>query len=142
MFTPSILANLNLLIQMVAVTLLLVAFRFAREARVGYHRAFVTTGALLVAVGFFGVMLESLLSTYEFLVKDPLLPANFAIIMHVVVGGVAGIIAIYLAFRMLLIPPADVGVNRQIVRIMLVMWLVAAGLGVAIYGILYTPLLH
>lgn len=141
MFTPTILANLNLLIQMIAVTLLLVAFRFAREARVGYHRLFVTTGAVLVAVGFFAVMLESFISTYQFLVKDPLLPANFAIIIHVIVGGAAGIIAIYLAFRMLLIPPADVGANRQVMRVMLVMWLVAAGLGITIYGILYTPLL-
>jgi uncharacterized membrane protein YozB (DUF420 family) len=130
-----------LLIQIIAVTILLVSFRFAREARVVYHRAFVIAGAVLVAVGFFAVMLESFLSVYSFLVADPFLPANFAIIMHVVVGVVASIIAIYLAFRMLLIPPADVGVSRQIMRVMLVMWLVAVGLGIAIYGILYTPLL-
>lgn len=141
MFTPPVLANLNLLIQLVAIALLLGSYRFAREAQVGYHRILVTIGASLVAVGFFSFMLESFLSVYDGLVKDPFVVVNFVAILHVIIGGGASIIAVYLAFRMWLFPPADVGVNRRIMQAMLVMWFVAAGLGVVIYGILYTPLL-
>ena len=84
-------------------------------------------------------MLESFLSVYGTLVEDPFVLVNFVAILHVIVGSVASVIAVYLAFRMWMFPPADVGVNRRIMQAMLVMWFAAAGLGVLIYGILYTP---
>lgn len=138
MFTPSVLANVNLFIQVMAVALLLVAYKYAREARVNRHRMLVTFGALLVAVGFFSYMLESFLSVYGILVKDPFIPANSLAILHVTTGTLASIIAGYLAIRMWFIPPADIGANRRVMQVMLIMWFTAAGLGVALYGVLYT----
>jgi phosphate/sulfate permease len=123
---------------MVAVGLLLAGYRFAREAHVSYHRIIVTVGALMVAVGFFSYMLESFLSFYLTLIQNPLVPANFVEILHVMVGSAAAVTAIYLAFRMWLFPPVNVGVNRRIMQAMLIMWFIAAGLGVTLYGLLYT----
>jgi uncharacterized membrane protein YozB (DUF420 family) len=141
LFTPSILADVNLVIQMIAIALLLGAYKFAREARIGPHRILVTFGALLVTVGFFSYMLESFLSVFDTLVAEPAAPANFLAILHVSIGTLASIIAVYLAIRMWFFPPANVGVNRRIMQVMFVLWFVAAGLGVVLYGILYTTLL-
>jgi uncharacterized membrane protein YozB (DUF420 family) len=141
LLTPSILADANLLIQMTAIALLLGAYKYAREARIGHHRILVTFGALLVAVGFFSYMLESFLSVFGTLVTEPFVPVNFLAIVHVSIGTLASIIAAYLAIRMWFFPPTNVGVNRRVMQAMFVLWFVAAGLGVIIYGILYTTLL-
>lgn len=143
----SLLSDLTLLAYvLLIVPAMLVGFVFARRRMFVPHHKFTMTGIVI-----FNWVLILWLMVFSY--RDGVLPGVPAALgdvrvwlptLHLVVGGLAQLLATYLVLRMWLervLPPALMVKNIKLyMRVALSGWLIAALLGVSIYVVWYVPL--
>ena len=125
----SIASDLNLILQLIVLTVLLVGFKYGRKKKqssLRRHEMLMRSMVVLNIVGAVTVMIPSFISAFNVVANEPAKIGFPLIFVHATLGSIAVSLGIVLSFR-------KFGNVRIWMRFNFVLWLAALLLGVFIY---------
>jgi uncharacterized membrane protein YozB (DUF420 family) len=132
-------ADLNLLLHLAILLLIVTGFTFARRKRFEIHEKWMFSGIVLVAISFFAWMAPSYIGNFHVIVDELYSPGVMVTNIHVALGTVTGILAIYIILRMKFDLPQKFTVKRvkRLMRTTFTLWWLTFIFGLSFYHIYY-----
>ena len=132
-------ADLNLLLHLAILLLIVTGFTFARRKRFEIHEKWMFSGIVLVAVSFFAWMAPSYIDNFHVIVEELYSPGVIVTNIHVALGGITGILAVYIILRMKFDLPQKFTVKRvkRLMRTTFTLWWLTFIFGLSFYLIYY-----
>ena len=132
-------ADLNLLLHLAILLLIVTGFTFARRKRFEIHEKWMFSGIVLVAVSFFAWMAPSYIDNFHVIVEELYSPGVIVTNIHVALGAITGILAIYIVLRMKFDIPQRFAVKRvkRLMRTTFTLWWLTFISGLSFYLIYY-----
>jgi len=132
-------ADLNLLLHLAILLLIVAGFTFARRKRFEIHEKWMFSGIVLVAVSFFAWMAPSYIDNFHVIVEELYSPGVIVTNIHVALGAITGILAIYIVLRMKFDLPQKFTVKRvkRLMRTTFTLWWLTFISGLSFYLIYY-----
>ena len=132
-------ADLNLLLHLAILLLIVTGFTFARRKRFEIHEKWMFSGIVLVAVSFFAWMAPSYIGNFHVIVDELYSPGVMVTNIHVALGTITGILAIYIILQMKLDLPQKFTVKRvkRLMRTTFTLWWLTFIFGLSFYLIYY-----
>jgi uncharacterized membrane protein YozB (DUF420 family) len=136
------LSQVNLLFQILILSVVLVGFAFSKRGRFLVHGSIMLVAIALNAASFILVMGPSFLSLIQLVAEQPLNRISIATMAHGILGAIAEVLGIYMvAFWGLRRSVGNCARRRRTMQATLMLWITALVLGILLYAILYTNLL-
>lgn len=132
-------ADLNLLLHLAILLLIVTGFTFARRKRFEIHEKWMFSGIVLVAISFFAWMAPSYIGNFHVIVDELYSPGVMVTNIHVALGTITGILAIYIILRMKFNLPQRFTVKRvkRLMRTTFTLWWLTFIFGLSFYLIYY-----
>jgi uncharacterized membrane protein YozB (DUF420 family) len=132
-------ADLNLLLHFAILLLIVTGFTFARRKRFEVHEKWMFSGIVLVAISFFAWMAPSYIGNFHVIVNELYSPGVMVTNIHVALGTITGILAIYIILRMKFDLPQKFTVKRvkRLMRTTFTLWWLTFIFGLSFYLIYY-----
>lgn len=132
-------ADLNLLLHLAILLLIVTGFTFARRKRFEIHEKWMFSGIVLVAISFFAWMAPSYIGNFHVIVNELYSPGVMVTNIHVALGTITGILAIYIILRMKFDLPQRFTVKRvkRLMRTTFTLWWLTFIFGLSFYLIYY-----
>ena len=132
-------ADLNLLLHLAILLLIVTGFTFARRKRFEIHEKWMFSGIVLVAISFFAWMAPSYIGNFHVIVNELYSPGVIVTNIHVAMGTITGILAIYIILRMKFDLPQRFTVKRvkRLMRTTFTLWWLTFIFGLSFYLIYY-----
>ena len=132
-------ADLNLLLHLAILVLIVTGFTFARRKRFEIHEKWMFSGIVLVAISFFAWMAPSYIGNFHVIVDELYSPGVIVTNIHVALGTITGILAIYIILRMKFDLPQRFTVKRvkRLMRTTFTLWWLTFIFGLSFYLIYY-----
>ena len=132
-------ADLNLLLHLAILLLIVTGFTFARWKRFEIHEKWMFSGIVLVAISFFAWMAPSYIGNFHVIVNELYSPGVIVTNIHVALGTITGILAIYIILRMKFDLPQKFTVKRvkRLMRTTFTLWWLTFIFGLSFYLIYY-----
>ena len=132
-------ADLNLLLHLAILLLIVTGFTFARRKRFEIHEKWMFSAIVLVAISFFTWMAPSYIGNFHVIVDELYSPGVMVTNIHVALGTITGILAIYIILRMKLDLPQRFTVKRvkRLMRTTFTLWWLTFIFGLSFYLIYY-----
>jgi uncharacterized membrane protein YozB (DUF420 family) len=128
-------SDLNLLFHMAIFLLVLTGFTFARRERYNIREKWMFSAIVLVASSFFVWMAPSYIRNFNLVISDFCTLGVIITNVHVILGIVTGILALYIVARMKLDLPEKFKVKRirRLMRTTFTLWIITFSFGVLFY---------
>lgn len=128
-------ADLNLILHLAILILVLTGFTFARRKKFEVHEKWMFAAIILAAVSFFAWMAPSYIRYFDVIVNEFYTFGVMITNIHVVLGVVSGILAVYIVLRMKFDLPERFKVKRvrRLMRTTFTLWLLTFVFGLAFY---------
>jgi uncharacterized membrane protein YozB (DUF420 family) len=128
-------ADLNLLLHIIILGLIIAGFTFARRKKFTIHEKWMFTAIVLVAGSFFAWMAPSYVGSFQGNITQLSSPAAIVTNIHVTLGTITGILAIYIILRMKFDLPQCFAVRkvRSLMRTAFTFWCLTFAFGVSVY---------
>jgi len=132
-------ADLNLLVHLAILLLIIAGFTFARKKRFEIHEKWMFSAIVLVAISFFAWMAPSYIDNFHVIVEELYSPGVMVTNIHVALGTITGILAIYIVLRMKFDIPQRFAVKRvkRLMRTTFTLWWLTFISGLSFYLIYY-----
>lgn len=132
-------ADLNLLLHLAILLLIVTGFTFARRKRFEIHEKWMFSGIVLVAISFFAWMAPSYIGNFHVIVDELYSPGVMVTNIHVALGTITGILAVYIILRMKFDLPQKLAVKRvkRLMRTTFTLWWLTFVFGLSFYFIYY-----
>ena len=132
-------ADLNLLVHLAILLLIITGFTFARKKRFEIHEKWMFSAIVLVAISFFAWMAPSYIDNFHVIVEELYSPGVMVTNIHVALGTITGILAIYIVLRMKFDIPQRFAVKRvkRLMRTTFMLWWLTFIFGLSFYLIYY-----
>ena len=132
-------ADLNLLLHLAILLLIVTGFTFARRKRFEIHEKWMFSAIVLVAISFFAWMAPSYIGNFHVIVAELYSPGVIVTNIHVALGTITGILAIYIILRMKFDLPQRFTVKRvkRLMRTTFTLWWLTFIFGLSFYLIYY-----
>jgi len=132
-------ADLNLLVHLAILLLIITGFTFARKKRFEIHEKWMFSAIVLVAISFFAWMAPSYIDNFHVIVEELYSPGVMVTNIHVALGAITGILAIYIVLRMKFDLPQKFTVKRvkRLMRTTFTLWWLTFIFGLSFYLIYY-----
>jgi len=132
-------ADLNLLLHFAILLLIVTGFTFARRKRFEVHEKWMFSGIVLVAISFFAWMAPSYIGNFHVIVNELYSPGVMVTNIHVALGTITGILAIYIILRMNFDLPQKFTMKRvkRLMRTTFTLWWLTFIFGLSFYLIYY-----
>ena len=132
-------ADLNLLVHLAILLLIIAGFAFARKKRFEIHEKWMFSAIVLVAISFFAWMAPSYIDNFHVIVEELYSPGVMVTNIHVALGTITGILAIYIILRMKFDLPQKFTVKRvkRLMRTTFTLWWLTFISGLSFYLIYY-----
>ena len=136
-----LLAQSNLVLQVVILAVLLASYTFKRKGRFLSHGVLMLIALVLNLVSFALVMGPSLISLEPVIMMSTLEKRSIVIVLHATFGAVADVLAVFILASWRLRRGTAYCIRRKkVMRMAFVFWLVALSLGILVYLLQYTDL--
>jgi len=136
----SLIAQINLVFQVIIAALLLLGFGFKKRRKFFPHATVMLTAVILNAVSIVLVMGPSLLGRAQFVEDYPLGKLSLAILGHAILGSVVEALGIWIVAAWHFRPAVQqCASKKKIMRWTLAAWFVTLSLGVVLYILIYVP---
>jgi len=132
----TLVADINLLVQIALAVILVVAAVQARNRRYDSHRNLMRIAVVANAVAIVAVMNPSFFRVLPFAVRNASAPGPTVMWPHALLGAVAEMMGAYLVVRLGL-EPASAPRLRRWMALTLVLWLAALAVGLVLYYVWY-----
>lgn len=128
-------ADLNFILHLVILLLIIAGFTFARKKRFEVHEKWMFTAIVLVSISFFAWMAPSYIGNWHVIVDEFYSPGVIITNIHVILGVISGILAVYIILRMKLDLPPRFTVKRvkRLMRTTFTLWWLTFIFGVSFY---------
>lgn len=128
-------SQLNLVFHLAILVLISTGFVFARRKRFEVHEKWMFTAIVLVAISFLSWMAPSYVRNFHLVVSDFYSPGIIITNIHVVLGTISGILAVYIILRMKFNLPKRFTVKRvkRLMRTTFTLWWLTFALGLSFY---------
>ena len=132
-------ADLNLLLHLAILLFIVTGFTFARRKRFEIHEKWMFSGIVLGAISFFAWMAPSYIHNFHVIVEELYSPGVMVTNIHVALGTITGILAIYIILRMKFDLPQKFTVKRvkRLMRTTFTLWWLTFISGLSFYLIYY-----
>ena len=132
-------ADLNLLVHLAILILIIAGFTFARKKKFGIHEKWMFSAIVLVAISFFAWMAPYYIDNFHVIVEELYSPGVMVTNIHVALGTITGILAIYIVLRMKFDLPQKFTVKRvkRLMRTTFTLWWLTFIFGLSFYLIYY-----
>jgi uncharacterized membrane protein YozB (DUF420 family) len=132
-------ADLNLLLHLAILLFILIGFTFARRKRFEVHEKWMFSAIVLVGLSFFAWMVPSYISNWHVILEEFYSPGVIITNIHVALGIVSGILAIYIVLRMKFDLPPKLTVKRvkRLMRTTFTLWWLTFIFGLSFYVVYY-----
>jgi uncharacterized membrane protein YozB (DUF420 family) len=136
----SLIAQINLVFQVIVAALLLLGFGFKKRREFFPHGTVMLTAVILNAVSIVLVMGPSLLGRVQFVEDYPLGKLSLAILGHAILGSAVEALGIWIVATWHFRPGVQrCASKKKIMRWTLAAWFVTLSLGVVLYILIYVP---
>jgi uncharacterized membrane protein YozB (DUF420 family) len=132
-----ILAQFNLIFQIIILAVLFVGFGLKQRGKFVAHGSTMLIAVVLSAVSFLLAMGPSFFSLSGFISEQPTHVLSVAVIIHGILGAIAEILGIYLVVSWGLRKSVQSCQRKRIMRVTMVLWPIAVFLGILLYALLY-----
>jgi uncharacterized membrane protein YozB (DUF420 family) len=135
----TLVANINLILQIVILVVLTIGAFQARRGRLDAHHTLMTAAVIINAVLIIAIMNPSFFRILPFALDYPGAPGPKVMWPHVALGAVAELLGAYLVIRLKLDPSraSDLGNLRRVMVVTLLLWTTALVVGIAVYIVLH-----
>ena len=132
-------ADLNLLVHLAILLLIITGFTFARKKKFEIHEKWMFSAIVLAAISFFAWMAPSYIDNFHVIVEELYSPGVMVTNIHVALGTITGILAIYIILRMKFDLPQRFTVKRvkRLMRTTFTLWWLTFIFGLSFYLIYY-----
>ena len=132
-------ADLNLLVHLAILLLIIAGFTFARKKKFEIHEKWMFSAIVLAAISFFAWMAPSYIGNFHVIVEELYSPGVMVTNIHVALGTITGILAIYIVLRMKFDIPQRFAVKRvkRLMRTTFTLWWLTFIFGLSFYLIYY-----
>ena len=132
-------ADLNLLVHLAILLLIITGFTFARKKKFEIHEKWMFSAIVLAAISFFAWMAPSYIDNFHVIVEELYSPGVMVTNIHVALGTITGILAIYIVLRMKFDIPQRFAVKRvkRLMRTTFTLWWLTFISGLSFYLIYY-----
>ena len=132
-------ADLNLLVHLAILLLIITGFTFARKKKFEIHEKWMFSAIVLAAISFFAWMAPSYIDNFHVIVEELYSPGVMMTNIHVALGTITGILAIYIVLRMKFDIPQRFAVKRvkRLMRTTFTLWWLTFISGLSFYLIYY-----
>ena len=132
-------ADLNLLVHLAILLLIITGFTFARKKKFEIHEKWMFSAIVLAAISFFAWMAPSYIDNFHVIVEELYSPGVMVTNIHVALGTITGILAIYIVLRMKFDLPQKFTVKRvkRLMRTTFTLWWLTFISGLSFYLIYY-----
>ena len=132
-------ADLNLLVHLAILLLIIAGFTFARKKKFEIHEKWMFSAIVLAAISFFAWMAPSYIDNFHVIVEELYSPGVMVTNIHVALGAITGILAIYIVLRMKFDLPQKFTVKRvkRLMRTTFTLWWLTFIFGLSFYLIYY-----
>jgi len=132
-------ADLNLLVHLALLLLIITGFTFARKKKFEIHEKWMFSAIVLAAISFFAWMAPSYIDNFHVIVEELYSPGVMVTNIHVALGTITGILAIYIILRMKFDLPQKFTVKRvkRLMRTTFTLWWLTFISGLSFYLIYY-----
>ena len=132
-------ADLNLLVHLALLLLIITGFTFARKKKFEIHEKWMFSAIVLAAISFFAWMAPSYIDNFHVIVEELYSPGVIVTNIHVALGGITGILAVYIILRMKFDLPQKFTVKRvkRLMRTTFTLWWLTFISGLSFYLIYY-----
>ena len=129
-----ILADLNLIIQLMMLCVLIFGRSRAKGKNFGLHGRMMAVAVVLNAASLATVMLPSLMLGLGFLVTNSTNPISIITILHAIIGTIAELLGIYLVLKWRFSKTfVECIKNKRLMNPTIILWITTALLGVILY---------
>lgn len=136
----SLIAQINLVFQVIIAALLLLGFGFKKRRKFFPHGTVMLTAVILNAVSIVLVMGPSLPGRAQFVEDYPLGKLSLAILGHAILGSAVEVLGIWIVATWRFRPAVQrCASKKKIMRWTLAAWFVTLSLGVVLYILIYVP---
>jgi len=133
----TLVADINLILQLVIIIVLLANAVQARQRGLGSGHALLSLAVILNALLIIAVMNPSFFRILPFAVRNPGAPVPILLWPHMLLGATAELTGVYLMLTSNLGASNSARARRVLPRLMLLCWAVALAVGLAVYIRLY-----
>jgi len=128
-------ADLNLILHLAILILMIAGFTFARRKKFEVHEKFMLAAIVLAGVSFFAWMAPSYIKYLDVVVSEFYTLGVIITNIHVLLGVISGILAVYIVLRMKFDLPERFRVKRvkRLMRATFTLWLLALVFGLSFY---------
>jgi uncharacterized membrane protein YozB (DUF420 family) len=131
----TLVADVNLILQIIVLIGLTIGAFQARRGRLGAHRKLMTAAVIINAVAIIAIMNPSFFRVFPFALRHPGAPGPTVMWPHAAIGALAELMGAYIIIRLNLDPSrlARLGSLKLLMLITLLLWIVALVVGIAVY---------
>jgi hypothetical protein len=134
-----VVADINLILQIVILVVLTIGAFQARRGRIDAHHALMTAAVVVNAVAIIAIMNPAFFRVLPFALRNPGARGPTVMWPHAALGAVAELMGVYLVIRLKLDPAraSDLGGLRRVMVVTLLLWTAALVAGIAMYFVWY-----